>query len=85
MKNEQFAQTLDIFSQFFKEPLFTESATEREMNAVDSEFKKNISNEARRKYQIDKSHVSTQGSILNRFSTGNLETLNQPNIRSELL
>lgn len=48
VKNDKFEETLDIFSQFFKEPLFTESATEREMNAVDSEFQKNVSNEARR-------------------------------------
>jgi insulysin len=43
-----FPEALDIFSQFFKEPLFTEEATEREMNAVDSEFRRNLSNEARR-------------------------------------
>ena len=39
VKNEVFCESLDIFSQFFKEPLFTESATEREMQAVDSEFR----------------------------------------------
>lgn len=48
IKNEKFSEALDIFSQFFKEPLFTESATEREMNAVDSEFRKNLSDESRR-------------------------------------
>lgn len=50
LKNEAFPTAVDIFSQFFKNPLFTESATDREMNAVDSEFKKNLSNEARRLY-----------------------------------
>lgn len=30
---------MDRFADFFKQPLFTESATEREMNAVDSENK----------------------------------------------
>ena len=49
IKNEQFAEALDIFSQFFKQPLFTEDATEREVNAVDNEFRRNLSNEARRK------------------------------------
>jgi insulysin len=48
IKNDKFGEALDIFSQFFKDPLFTESATEREMNAVDSEFRKNVSNETRR-------------------------------------
>jgi len=37
-----------MFSQFFKEPLFTEEATDREMNAVDSEYKKNLSDDGRR-------------------------------------
>lgn len=32
-----------MFSEFFKEPLFTQDASAREMNAVDSEFKKNLS------------------------------------------
>ena len=47
VKNSHFSDALDIYSQFFKEPLFTESATERELNAVDNEYKKNISNESR--------------------------------------
>ena len=50
IKNEVFNDALDIFSQFFKRPLFTESATDREMNAVDSEFRRNLSNEGRRKF-----------------------------------
>jgi insulysin len=85
VKNDAFAETLDIFSQFFKEPLFTESATEREMNAVDSEFSKNLSNEDRRLFQIEKSVLARKDSALNCFSTGNLATLNVPNIRELLL
>jgi len=85
IKNDHFDEALDIFSQFFKEPLFTESATEREMNAVDSEFTKNRSREARRLIQIEKSIITKPGCVLNRFSTGNLATLNVPNIREHLL
>ena len=48
IKNEKFSEALDVFSHFFKTPLFTESGTEREMKAVDSEFRKNLSNESRR-------------------------------------
>ena len=33
---------LDRFSQFFLAPLFTESATDREVNAVNSEHEKNV-------------------------------------------
>jgi len=55
--------------------MFTESATDREINAVDNEFKKNLSNDARAMEQIVKSYIAVPGSRLNRFSTGNLETL----------
>ena len=85
IKNEQFNEALDIFSQFFKEPLFTESATEREMNAVDNEFRRNLSNEARRKFQIEKTELACKAGPLNKFSTGNLESLNIPDIREKLL
>ena len=39
---EKLHETLDMFSQFFIAPLFTESATEREINAVNSEHEKNL-------------------------------------------
>ena len=48
VKNEKFNEGLDILTQFFKTPQFTESATDREMNAVDNEFKMNLSSESRR-------------------------------------
>lgn len=48
IKNEAFPTAIDMFSQFFKEPLFTECATDREMQAVDSEYKKNLSDDGRR-------------------------------------
>ena len=80
-----FEESLDIFSQFFKEPMLTESATMREMNAVDSEFRKNLSSEERRVFQIEKTVLAKKSSALNSFSTGNLATLNVPNIRELLL
>jgi len=55
------------------------------MNAVDSEFAKNLSNEERRYIQIEKSHLAAKGSVLNRFSTGNLETLKVDGIREKLI
>ena len=85
IKNENFEEALDIFSQFFKQPLFTESATDREMNAVDSEFKRNLSNEARRWIQIQKTELARKESALNRFSTGNLVSLQKPETRDLLL
>ena len=55
------------------------------MKAVDSEFRRNLSNEARRKYQIEKTEIACKSGPLNRFSTGNFTTLNVPNIREKLL
>ena len=85
VKNEKFGHALDIFSQFFKKPRFEESASNREMNAVDSEFKKNLSNEERRAIQIEKSILAAEGSALKRFSTGNLKSLDVPGVRQYLL
>lgn len=84
IKNECFPQAIDMFSEFFKSPLFTESATEREMNAVDSEYRKNLSNEARRLFQLEKSIISKPGCVINRFTTGSLETLQVDGIRDAL-
>ena len=42
VSNPAFEGALDRFSWFFKVPLFNEDSTTREMNAVDSEHKKNL-------------------------------------------
>ena len=55
------------------------------MNAVDSEFRRNLSNEARRKIQIEKTELACKTGPLNRFSTGNFASLDVPNIREMLL
>ena len=65
---------LDRFSQFFVAPLFTKEYTEREMNAVNSEFQNNLENDGRRQRQLwvslfRKDHPG------NGFSVGSLETL----------
>lgn len=54
------------------------------MNAVDSEHKKNIMNDDWRRHQLLKS-TSKEGHDFNSFSTGNLNTLNVPTIRDDLL
>ncbi|KAF6025311.1 IDE [Bugula neritina] len=70
----QFKEALDIFSQFFICPLFTESATERELNAVDHENEKNIQNDAWRLHQLEHS-LSKPGHDFHKFGTGNKQTL----------
>eukprot|EP00941_MAST-03F_sp_MAST-3F-sp1_P004838 g4838.t1 len=75
---------LDRFAQFFISPLFTESATKREQNAVDSEHKKNLQNDGWRMWQL-LLHLSNPEHALNRFSTGDINTLDRPDIRQRLL
>ena len=42
IQTEFFEESLEMFSSFFTCPLFTESSTNREINAVDSENTKNL-------------------------------------------
>uniref|UniRef100_A0A915BTP0 Insulin-degrading enzyme n=1 Tax=Parascaris univalens TaxID=6257 RepID=A0A915BTP0_PARUN len=67
-------KALDILVQFFLSPQFTESATEREVNAVDSENKNNYKVDSRRVYQLEKS-LSRRGHDYRKFGTGNKMTL----------
>ena len=71
---DNFEGALDRFSQFFLSPLFTESATEREVNAVNSEHEKNIPNDTWRINQIEKA-TSDQSHDFAKFGTGNKVTL----------
>jgi len=67
-------KAIDIFSNFFVEPLFTQSGTNREVNAVDSENSKNESNDGRRRLQILKA-LADPLHHYSKFSTGNAKTL----------
>jgi insulysin len=42
IQNDHFEEALNMFASFFVCPLFSESATNREINAVDSEHSKNL-------------------------------------------
>ena len=65
---------LDRFAQFFISPLFTESATAREMQAVDSENNKNLQNDSWRLHQIHCASAKEDHPIT-RFRCGSLKTL----------
>ncbi|KAI9790783.1 MAG: Insulinase (Peptidase M16) [Candelina submexicana] len=69
-----FYGALDRFAQFFIAPLFLDSSLDRELNAVDSENKKNLQDDGWRLHQLDKS-LSNPKHPYCHFSTGNLETL----------
>ncbi|XP_062560794.1 insulin-degrading enzyme isoform X2 [Armigeres subalbatus] len=87
---DKLPEALDRFSQFFIAPLFTESATEREINAVHSEHEKNLSTDVWRIRQVNKSLCDPKHPY-NKFGTGSKKTLledpklNNINIREELM
>ena len=82
--NDAFEGAVDRFAQFFICPKFNEDSVERELNAINSEFSKNKNSDIWRIDQLFKSQLS-KDSPFNKFSTGNKETLNQPDIRDQLL
>ena len=45
IKNEELEKSVDMFSEFFKEPLFKEELLNKELNVIESEFKKNYRDE----------------------------------------
>jgi insulysin len=65
---------LDRFAQFFIAPKFTPEFNEREVNAVNSEFQKNLENDGWREYALRNS-VYRAGHPARNFSTGSRETL----------
>ncbi len=83
INHNAFKGGLDQLSQFFIAPLFTTEYTERELNAVHSEHQKNLENDARRRWQVQRT-LYRDDHPLHGFSTGNLETLAETQ-REELL
>ncbi|KAL6438860.1 hypothetical protein ACFW04_003738 [Cataglyphis niger] len=71
---EKLGGALDRFAQFFLTPLFTETLTELELNAINSEHEKNLANDNWRFDQLDKSSASPDHPF-SKFGTGNRETL----------
>ena len=77
-------QALDRFAQFFISPLFTDTATGRELEAVNSEHEKNIQNDSWRAHQL----WHTTSNPLHpcaKFGTGSKATLDLPETRDTLL
>lgn len=78
---------LDRFSQFFISPLFSEEYTQRERNAVNSEYIAKINDDARRSNQAFKT-LFNPAHPSNHFSVGSLDTLKdspQISLREQLL
>ena len=75
-----FAEALDMFSRF----LMSESSTERELLAVDSEFTDCLNQDSWRYSQL-RCSASNPSHPTYKFGTGNKETLSKPSTRDELL
>jgi len=71
---DHLSEAIERFAAFFTCPLFTESATGREVNAVDSENSRNLQSDPWRLFQLDKS-LSQPDHDFGKFGTGNKETL----------
>jgi insulysin len=69
-----FSEALDRFSSFFKEPLFNPSGVDRELQAIDQEYAKNLENDDIRQYFILKELVNP-GHPDGAFSMGNRASL----------
>ena len=69
VSTDHLSEALDMFAQFFIDPLMTESATEREMNAVDAEFQRNRDLDGRRIPHLAKM-LTDPDHDYNRFTTG---------------
>jgi insulysin len=74
VNNNAFSPALDRFSQFFITPLFNPSGVDREKNAVDQEFSKNVQNDFWRQLFVEKIVANSEHPNA-AFNIGNLQTL----------
>ncbi|MGJ8687340.1 MAG: insulinase family protein, partial [Spongiibacteraceae bacterium] len=79
--------TLDRFAQFFVAPLFNAEYVQREVNAVNSEYRAKIRSDQRRELAVFKAQLNPDHPF-SKFSVGNLTTLqsdNEQGLRNQLL
>jgi insulysin len=77
------SKSIEMFSDFFINPLLNKDAVNREKEAVDAEHKKNISNDMWRINDILR-NVCLPNHPLTKFGTGSSESLNIPDIHSKV-
>jgi insulysin len=82
--NDGLSEIIDIFAQFFIDPLFASDSVSREINAVDSEHQKNINSDSWRRHQFILD-LADKTSPVNTFICGSKQTLDQPDIRNQLI
>jgi insulysin len=79
INSDKFVDALDIFSQMFISSLLNESAVDREMKAVNSEFMNYHNSDSWRSHEVLKS-LANPNHPFSKFSVGNTLSLNIPNI-----
>ena len=72
--DDKLEEGMKRFGSFFTSPLFTEGATGRELNAIESENAKNLQSDGFRSYQLLKARQNTDHPH-SKFFTGNKKTL----------
>lgn len=80
----KFVEALDRTANFFIEPLFDQKYVDKELNAVDSEYKEDFSDDQWRFWAVFNSLAHEQ-SEFKRFTLGNKETLGKEGVREELI
>ena len=82
--HELLEKGIDMFSEFFYEPLFKNELINKELNAIQSEFKLDYRDDSSRLLHL----IKTEGykdSPFNTFIYGNLDTLQKPEIRDKVI
>ncbi|MDP6040913.1 MAG: insulinase family protein [Candidatus Latescibacteria bacterium] len=74
IKHDAFESAIDRLAQFFIAPLFDPTYTEREINAVHSEFQRFLENDSWRAYQVQTSFFK-KGHPASKFVIGSQKTL----------
>lgn len=82
--DEHLFESIDIFHNFFIDPLFKNDSINREIIAVNSEYEKNMSIENRKIEEILKD-ISENSHPYKLFDCGNKKTLNVKNIRDNMI
>jgi len=77
--NESFLEAFKMTSRFFIDPLLNESSVDREVNAVDSEFKNGLRDDCNRLQEI-LNKESNKDTPFKKFMCGNLQTLKKPGL-----
>ncbi len=81
--NDSFLEAFKMTSRFFIDPLLNESSVDREINAVDSEFKNGLRDDDDRLQEIVNKE-SNIGTAFKKFMCGNLQSLKKPGLLDAL-